>query len=109
LMDSPYLQQQTRRERIYIHRCRIYLQVATLSDNLKNNVFAYIRVLLVFSFCFEEDLLQFPHRPWYWMHENTVPATMKKKKTDPPLSNHLLLTRGQSNEIAKPPSINFSH
>jgi hypothetical protein len=31
-MDSPYLQQQTRLERIYIHRYRIYLQVATLSD-----------------------------------------------------------------------------
>jgi hypothetical protein len=32
LMDSSYLQHQTRRERIYIHRCRIHLQVATLSD-----------------------------------------------------------------------------
>jgi hypothetical protein len=32
LMDSPYLNKITRRERIYIHRCRIHLQVATLSD-----------------------------------------------------------------------------
>jgi hypothetical protein len=32
LMDSPYLNNITTRERIYIHRCRIYLQVATMSD-----------------------------------------------------------------------------
>jgi hypothetical protein len=32
LMDSDYLEKITRRERIYIHRCRIYLQVATVSD-----------------------------------------------------------------------------
>jgi hypothetical protein len=32
LMDSNYLDTITKRERIYIHRCRLHLQVATLSD-----------------------------------------------------------------------------
>jgi hypothetical protein len=32
LMDSPYLDRKTRREKLYIHRCRLYLQVETLSD-----------------------------------------------------------------------------
>jgi hypothetical protein len=32
LMDSPYVEHQTRREKLYIHRCRLYLQVETLSD-----------------------------------------------------------------------------
>jgi hypothetical protein len=32
LMDSDYLRQRTRREQIYIHRCRIFLQVETISD-----------------------------------------------------------------------------
>jgi hypothetical protein len=32
LMDSKYLDGLTRRERIYIHRCRIQLQVETISD-----------------------------------------------------------------------------
>jgi hypothetical protein len=32
LMDSEYLLKITQRERIYIHRCRIFLQVATISD-----------------------------------------------------------------------------
>jgi hypothetical protein len=32
LMDSPYLATISRKERIYINRCRIYLQVATMSD-----------------------------------------------------------------------------
>jgi hypothetical protein len=32
LMDSEYLATITRRERIYIHRCRLYLQVETVSD-----------------------------------------------------------------------------
>jgi hypothetical protein len=31
-MDSTYLNNITKRERIYIHRCRIYLQVTTMSD-----------------------------------------------------------------------------
>lgn len=32
LMDSPYLMNLTRRERIYIHRCRIHQQVESVSD-----------------------------------------------------------------------------
>jgi hypothetical protein len=32
LMDAPYLEQITQRERIYINRCRLHLQVSTLSD-----------------------------------------------------------------------------
>jgi hypothetical protein len=32
LMDSAYLETITRKERIYIHQCRLYLQVATVSD-----------------------------------------------------------------------------
>jgi hypothetical protein len=32
LMDSTYLEGLSRRDKIYIHRCRIYLQVETVSD-----------------------------------------------------------------------------
>jgi hypothetical protein len=32
LMDATHIDQVPRRDKIYIHRCRIYLQVATMSD-----------------------------------------------------------------------------
>jgi hypothetical protein len=32
LMDASYLINQSRRDKLYIHRCRLYLQVETLSD-----------------------------------------------------------------------------
>jgi hypothetical protein len=32
LMDAPQLESFSRREKIYIHRCRLHLQVETLSD-----------------------------------------------------------------------------